>query len=895
VAHSKVSVKEITDKLEQCVKDVFTSDKFSEYLKTMSRFYRYSTRNTMLIYMQKPNATYVAGFQKWKNEFQRNIIKGERGIQIIAPVPFTIKEEKQKINPDTKMPVIGDDGLPETEEVERRLARYRVTHVFDISQTEGKPLPSLVENLIGDVERYDLFMDVLREVSPLPIVLAPLDPGIDGTCRYGKEIAIREGMSETQTVCAAIHEIAHAKLHDMEALRLLDDKAKPKDRRTKEVEAESVSYAVCQYYGIETGANSFGYIAEWSKGRDLKELNASLDTIRKTAADLIESIDGSYRALAKKRGIDLTVTVEPVVRTAVEASVSIPQTSAVNPNSVIRKNYEKFAEMFPNVANGEYRYLRLESTGFDPLSVELVGRDRVSVMQTYTQNGDLMYSPMMSYQIDRAAKTLTAVEYQNSNPPLYQRIDEDGIGHSVDGNGKERIFRNLQNTLNDVTAQWFTNTAEQGYIPVRANMVIDGEETRITFDADGNPIMPEPKTPPKEYRLGYGFFGNGITIWNKAEDRNGDYATVAHIERDRTVSFYDKDLPEDVKAAIENTARTMDDDALDPLPQANVPRVTELDMSLPDPLTSAADRDAYGYTYEDMLPLSNGRAVELYDADHAIYLLYPDNSEGMAFDRDEIINHDGLCGIERADWERSPILAAQLKVAANSEAARESDFLYSTAYDGMFGIYQLKQDEGLRNHRFESMESITSHGLSVERGNYELIYAAPLTIRDTQTNLNKIYQDFQGENPERPADYAGRSISVSDVIVLQWRGNVSSHYVDSFGFSALPSFTGNETQSETYSPLGNNFAPTAQTAQEYTGPTVAELKSEVDAGRAISILDLAKAAAAERGQGAAQPARTKEKGSLLDRLEANKVRAAMESPGGGAAHHTTHREEANRQ
>lgn len=323
---SKERLKEITDSIEQGIKDLFQSDKYMEYLRTMSRFHRYSFNNTILIAMQQPEATLVAGFNKWRDQFGRNVIKGEKGIKIIAPTPVKMKKEMEKLNPDTQTPMLDKDGKVITEEVEVKIPMYKVVSVFDISQTEGKPLPTLANNLTGDVKQYEIFMEALRRSSPVPIAYEAMEPNTDGYFSGKKQrIAIRPGMSEVQTVSAVIHEIAHSKLHNYEQTRLAtaqgDESAepsKPKNRRTKEVEAESVSYAVCAYYGIATSENSFGYIATWSKNKDLPELRSSLETINKTASGLIEDIDRNFSEIVKERGIDLTEPEPEIVPTEVE-------------------------------------------------------------------------------------------------------------------------------------------------------------------------------------------------------------------------------------------------------------------------------------------------------------------------------------------------------------------------------------------------------------------------------------------------------------------------------------------------------------------------------------------------------------------------------------------------
>ena len=320
---NKDRMREIVDSIENGIKELFESDKYRQYLSTMSRFHRYSVNNTMLIYMQCPDATHVAGFNKWRNQFGRNVLKGEKGIRIIAPTPYKKKVEEIKTDPETNAPVLDADGKAIIEEKEIRIPMFKVVSVFDVSQTAGKPLPQLAADLSGNVQQYEVFMEALRRASPVPMEIKPVARDTDGFFSIKEQsITIRAGMSEVQTVCAAVHEIAHAKLHDYEHMTELADDGETilvpgeKSRNTEEVEAESISYAVCQYYGIETGENSFGYIATWSQGKELKELRASLETINKTASELITDIDRHFAEICKERGIDrenLTAAEQPSV------------------------------------------------------------------------------------------------------------------------------------------------------------------------------------------------------------------------------------------------------------------------------------------------------------------------------------------------------------------------------------------------------------------------------------------------------------------------------------------------------------------------------------------------------------------------------------------------------
>ena len=377
-------LQEITAGIEQGIKELFESDKYRRYLSVMSRFHRYSVNNTMLIYMQRPDATLVAGYNKWKNQFSRHVKRGEHGITIIAPTPYKKKIEEQKLDPDTKAPMLDKDGKVIMEEKEIEIPLFRPVKVFDVSQTDGKPLPELASSLSGNVQNYEVFMEALRRSAPVPIEFEPMDANMDGYFSSDQQrIAIREGMSEVQTVSAAVHETAHSKLHDPKRAepeptwkvvmvsdggtkrdysqgfateaeaeqfaadadwRFVDENQfewrleveedhsaevqAAKDRHTEEVQAESISYAVCQYYGIQTADNSFGYIASWSQGKELKELRASLEVINKTAGELISDIDRHYKEICKERGIDLTAQPEQVVPQQ-EAAPELPPEVAV--------------------------------------------------------------------------------------------------------------------------------------------------------------------------------------------------------------------------------------------------------------------------------------------------------------------------------------------------------------------------------------------------------------------------------------------------------------------------------------------------------------------------------------------------------------------------------------
>lgn len=313
---NREQLKEITDRIEAGIRDIFESgdmEKYRNYLRTMSRFHNYSLNNQALIHLQRPDATYVAGYNRWRDKFSRHVLRGEKGITIIAPTPYKKKIEQEKLDPDTKLPILDADGKIVTEEKEIEIPMFRPVKVFDYAQTDGKPLPervaSPVANLTGSVENYEAFMEALRRSSPVPVEVKPLSADVDGYFSpKSQSITLREGMSEVQTVSAAVHEIAHAKLHNYGLQQAAE--RRHKSRNTEEVEAESISFMVCAYFGIETGANSFGYVATWSKNAELPEFRASLDTIGKTANGIITDVEKHFAEVCKERGIELPKDTE---------------------------------------------------------------------------------------------------------------------------------------------------------------------------------------------------------------------------------------------------------------------------------------------------------------------------------------------------------------------------------------------------------------------------------------------------------------------------------------------------------------------------------------------------------------------------------------------------------
>lgn len=686
---NKEKLKDITDSIERGIEELFQSDKYAEYLRTMSHFHKYSVNNTMLIYMQKPDATLVAGFNKWRDQFERNVMKGEKGIKIIAPTPYKKKIEQEKRDPDTNLPMLDADGKVIIEEKEIKIPMFKPVTVFDVSQTDGKPLPRLAADLQGNVQNFDVFMEALRRSSPVPIEIIPIHDGADGYFSLDKQkIAIREGMSEVQTVSAVVHEIAHSKLHNQKKIEEPKDAekyqeveifdvpglffngridpaaipegmyvydlrgsdydpgqpitvenhvtvnhagsvitAKPldlgedgrltfteeeglnfvggeisayqflneqrKDRNTEEVEAESISFAVCAYYGIATGENSFGYIATWSKDKELKELRASLESINSTSSELITDIDRHYADIMKEREAEMAIETEE----------------------------KPLAEM--NI-------------------LEMVDHFMEQGM-TEEQANDLAHAEWQARKI-------------NAEPAMTEEVDE--------------------------------STAS-------------GESTA----AIDPPIEEEPPTQAPD---------NGY---------------------------------------------------------------------MPDPSMSIEAMNAYGYMDSDMLPLSKERALELFERDVPIYMLYEGNTEAMAFDTEDIVLFSGCFGITREAWDaiKNEVPPMDVEIIRKK---REQAFLESP--DDTYAIYQLKRDDATTNIRFMNSDYLKSKGVEPQYENYELIYTGALTKDGSQMDkLEDLYRVF---NIEHPQDFTGHSLSISDIVALKQAGVVSYHYVDSVGYKELHNF-----------------------------------------------------------------------------------------------------------
>ena len=801
---NKDRMREIVDSIENGIKELFESDKYRQYLSTMSRFHRYSVNNTMLIYMQRPDATHVAGFNKWRDQFGRNVLKGEKGIRIIAPTPYKKKVEEIKTDPETNAPVLDADGKAIIEEKEIRIPMFKVVSVFDVSQTAGKPLPQLAADLSGNVQQYEVFMEALRRASPVPIEIKPVARDTDGFFSIkAQSITIRAGMSEVQTVCAAVHEIAHAKLHDYEHMTELADDGETilvpgeKSRNTEEVEAESISYAVCQYYGIETGENSFGYIATWSKGKELKELRASLETINKTASELITDIDRHFAEICKERGISVEKSEQAESQLKENSNMSAADLAKSISELYLDANGLAFLSEFASQEDCLQHFYEDLLTGADEIKGFL--SETLEQSDEYAHRANELLLEVEAFQKSHTSlKELDANErwYAVDGGSKHLRITEDGAKYAYELYDKDTLHLLESGTVHDDDVNFLLAAA------IRI-CETHGYDKTVPFEVLSNK-----------------FAGILYSLELSSDDNQ-----VVHEE------------------AGSRAAGTL-------------PTSPELEQAtpMPDPTLTVDDMRSYGYLDGDMLPLSKDRALELLEHDITVYMLHPGNTEEMVFEAEDIIKHDGMFGITRPDWD-----AVKGHIPPRDVEQR---FLNSPT-DSM-AIYQLRRDAPVEL-RFANLGSLAA---PPDPANYEAVYTREVyPDDDTGRILENFYYIF---NDERPGDFVGHSLSVSDIVALKQDGKVSYHYCDSMGFQELPAFQKPE-----------NYLKAAEMSMEddygmidgiinngSKQPTVANLEAQVKAGMSISLMDLAAAAHRERDAGERKP-------SVLEQL---KSQPAQERP-----------------
>ena len=780
----KQKVQEITEKLEQGIKELFESEKYKTYLNTMSKFHNYSFNNTMLIAMQKPDATLVAGFKAWQKNFDRHVKKGEKGIRILAPAPYKIKEERDKIDPVTQELLLDKDGNPQKEEVEITIPAFRAVSVFDVAQTDGKPIPELAaKELLSDVEGYQDMIRAVEAISPVPIELEEIAGDSKGYYdREAKRIAVQENMSEGQTLKTMIHEVAHSKLHSKEVEQ---DEQMKKDRNTKEVEAESIAYTVCQHFGVDTSDYSFGYIAGWSSGRDTKELRASIDTIRRTASELITGIEEQLQELQRNREVSQEQTKESIL-------------------------------LIQNTDLSEFSLL------------DVYGMDRTELMQALSEMTDDDKLSIQAYLESRGAWTTEignqdSREYGEYHLDVRYNTDTDEL---IDMKERKAVYDKAMEPINadDVVVKFASIFESEWEVLKITNMLRDDVRKMLKDMAsldekewDGNYLSYMEKQGAEITLLASSskeLNGNMPDFWDYEYDFDAGLTDAEKLsviqQAEHIINRLEHGQPafsDDERNLIVNYAYKLSNvektrelaehiyaqevDGNQDVALAMFDAQAEID-ALPDSMVGISEMQEYGYTWIEMLPLTQERALELFDHDLPVYLLHTDGSESTVADRKQILEHDGMCGIEKGDWQNERKLLMMQEELTESNSNREALLLYGNT--DKYGIYQLKDNPELDKFRFEGTESLKRMGITKDNfdavlpENYKLVYMGELAELQGQTQsetLEAIYTKF---NIDHPADYKAHSLSVSDIVVLHEDGENSAHFVDSFGFTELPKF-----------------------------------------------------------------------------------------------------------
>ena len=798
----KQKVKEITDKLEAGLKELFESEKYKSYLSTMSKFHNYSFNNTLLIAMQKPEATLVAGYQAWQKNFERHVNKGEKAIRILAPAPYKIKEERDKLDPVTGEMMFDENGMPQKEETEVTIPAFRAVSVFDVSQTDGKPIPELeVNELLSTVEGYEDFVQALMNISPVPIAFEDIPGDSKGYFSTAeKRIAVQENMSESQTLKTMVHEVAHSMLHDKEVNQSMDIPVK--DRNTKEVEAESVAFTVCQHFGIDTSDYSFGYIAGWSSGRNMKELKSSLDTIRKTASELITGIEGAMQELQLNREMEQEHGKE----------------------SILLVHNEDFSE-----------YNLVSVRGMD--SAELI-----SALSTMNEEDK---SNIQSYLESKGAWTTELADEQTEEAEEYH-ID---VRYNMD-----------TDELIDVKERM-----EQ---PIDTNLSVMGQAEQLInqLEAEKNIFTSEERNLIVNYAY-------------KLDDMNKTRELAEKL------AYREQYAQQDVALTIIDAKAEID--------------------ALPDPMIGLSEMREYGYQWNEMLPLTQEKALELFEHDLPVYLLHTDGAESLAESRERIEEHEGIFGVEKETWNKAlkqqtkitlilmdeqereytypyPVVAVDIEEMGGDrtavfktsepisdtdvaeihnafygtdlefeiekelgitwvesinyedgsvitpEMARKEQLLYAST--DKYGIYQLKPNPELDSLRFEGTESLKRMGITkdnfdaIKPENYTLLYVGELSELQKETQGATLEAIFEKFNLDHPEDFRGHSLSVSDIVVLHQNGQNTAHFVDSFGYTEIPDFLREQT-------------PEKEEMQDTSGHNVQKTEPEIDGDEIIDLGD----------------------------------------------------------
>lgn len=713
-------LKEITERLEQGVKDIFTSEMYTKYLLTMSKFHNYSFNNTLLIAMQRPDATLVAGYNAWKNKFNRYVKKGEKGIQIIAPAPVKEREEREKIDKDTGLTVLNESGEPEIEVVERVIPRFRVTTVFDYAQTDGEPLPTLeVNELTARVKDYTLLKEAIEQVSPVPIRFGEIEGNAKGYYSHvDKEICVRADMGESQTIKTMIHEVAHAMLHDSDQMK---QRGEEKDQLTKETEAESIAFTVCSALGVDTSDYSFPYVASWASGKELKELKDSMDTIRLTAADFLEKLETAVAERSVERMTAMEYAEKLIADKERDKTVFDNSQRNLIVNFAYKLDDRAATEELANnlaatvAAENTEEINRLMWEAEEKIESLPDGMIGLSVMHEYGYLKDDVLP--LTKEGAREWHRLGERIY-----PLFQDGTAGDFASQEEIEQHDGIFGIKADAWSAILLEKNEEYLEDEYSrPDAALTVISREQALRLFD-EGKQIYLIRISPWP------------VLVTGREEiERGSDYFQIAKedLEKDKQ-----KAMENSEKAPVEKLAADLDEFAFD--------------FDFYHYKDSVEDREQAVEALKEQIQAGDVQPIREWLQDAV------EESEGESAEKAAEL-------ITRLD-----ALVKEQKLLSGSEK--------------QFGIYQITARDQEHDYRFMNLDFVKRHGMEVNRADYELVYTAPLTEKDT---LEAIYERF---NIQRPADFTGHSLSVSDVVVLKDGKSIKACYVDSIGFAELPDF-----------------------------------------------------------------------------------------------------------
>ena len=794
-------MKEITDRLETGIQQLFDSDRYKAYLTTMAKFHNYS-------------------FNKWKDTFHRTVKKGEKGIKILAPAPYKVKQKMEKLDEQGK-PILDKDGKPLTEEKTVQIPAFKVVSVFDVSQTEGEPLPSIAVNeLSGSVQDYQDFFKALEQASPVPIGFEDIEGGAHGYFHLlDNRIAIQEGMSQLQTIKTAIHEIAHAKLHAIDP-----EQTNRPDSRTREVQAESVAYAVCQHYGLDTSEYSFGYVAGWSSGRELAELKASLEIIRNAAHELISALDEHLAELRQQREADLSAVQEAAFALDNGSTLFI-QTCDSGYDYTLYGPDNKALDGGQLDASG----LTLPDAGQEALNLlgqtaavtEVLLGDKLAAFQEAAEKANEIPAPVKIP--DPAAEPTVTI--------LWSESDKLQDGEIMPLSVANRVFEKLD------TAQ-HTDREKDGY----TGDWYDKTAFRIDFILNGQPDNYEGR---QDFGDGDGSLIQHIQSYHEYYAKDENWKNF--VLHNKGPEAWEQDKAEREMVLTEFIPYLKQHCNLSSMEQTATAALREgQDIS---PERTAYYNAIVTYVQDCRSMLNQGR----YDL--------PEPPKLADFDQ-SLQDYEAQVQAEIAQEAAAAGMTVEEYVAAGFEAPQQDSF----------SIYQLRNEDSTRVYRFEPYDRLQAAGLTVDKANYTEVYAAPLTAG---TTLEDIYRTF---NVDYPADFKGHSLSVSDVVVLHQNGQNTAHYCDSVGFQQVPEFLREN-------PLRTAELSTEQNENMIDGvlnnaPSLGELEAKAKAGEQISLTDLAAAVKAEEKAPKAKKSRTAKpkKPSIRVQLDAAKKEQSKQPP-----------------